>query len=299
MGVWGTALYSGDFALDLRTTVAAVARLPFDGDRLLELLCETEPTAAREAEDEDHTVFWLVVADQFARRGIACAQARDTALAIIDEGRDLAMMRRLGMDEAGLRKRGKKLAELRAGLAAAPVAKPRSVLKKPQPYVFESGDVFVFPTSGGSSINPYFPSKDQIPGDWRQDGWGAMIIAERGRAFDFLTWYRPLTAPAATRDKPSLQALEGLKEWVLERPGTITPLHKKRMELERVGAVPIDPDKLARLFPARPSGVSDAVSNISLANRLLSLPVEGVVKPVFQLHRKIPKVGSLREIMRD
>jgi hypothetical protein len=89
MGAWGTGLYSGDFAADLRSAVAAVARLPFDGERLVEFLCETEPGAAREPNDPDHTVFWLVVVDQFAKRAIASATARDTALAIIDGGRDL------------------------------------------------------------------------------------------------------------------------------------------------------------------------------------------------------------------
>ena len=68
MGTWGTRLYSGDFAMDLRSTIGAVARLPFDGDRLVEILCEAEPGAANNSNDEEHTIFWLVVADQFARR---------------------------------------------------------------------------------------------------------------------------------------------------------------------------------------------------------------------------------------
>ena len=68
MGLWGTGLYSSDFAMDLRSTVGAVARLPFDGDRLVEILSETEPTAAGNPDDEQHTTFWLVVADQFAKR---------------------------------------------------------------------------------------------------------------------------------------------------------------------------------------------------------------------------------------
>ena len=47
---------------------SAVARLPFDGGRLLELLCESEPGAAVESKDPDHTFFWLIVADQFEVR---------------------------------------------------------------------------------------------------------------------------------------------------------------------------------------------------------------------------------------
>jgi hypothetical protein len=48
MDVWGEGLYSGDFAMDLRGTIRAVARLPFYGERLLKILCETEPGAAND-----------------------------------------------------------------------------------------------------------------------------------------------------------------------------------------------------------------------------------------------------------
>ena len=84
MGVWGTGLYSGDFAKDLSSAARAVSQLPFDGERLAELLCSVEPGAANNSSDEDHTTFWLVVADQFAKRGIACERVRKRALAIID-----------------------------------------------------------------------------------------------------------------------------------------------------------------------------------------------------------------------
>lgn len=88
MGVFGTGLYSGDFAMDLRSAVSAVARLPFDGDRLADILCESEPTTANKPDDEDYTLFWLVLADQFVKRAIVCNRVRDRALAIIDSGAD-------------------------------------------------------------------------------------------------------------------------------------------------------------------------------------------------------------------
>jgi hypothetical protein len=105
MGVWGAGLYSGDFARDLRSTIRAVARLPFDGDRLIEILSETAPTAANNPDDEDHTTFWLVVADQFAKRAITCDRARQRAIAIIDAGSDLAMLAKLGMCPSDLSRR--------------------------------------------------------------------------------------------------------------------------------------------------------------------------------------------------
>src|SRR6476619_2691835 len=97
MGVWGTSLYSGDFALDLRSTIGAVARLPFAADRLVEILCETEPAAANNPLDEEHSTFWLIVADQFARRGIVSERARAKALAMIDADVDIAMLEGRGM----------------------------------------------------------------------------------------------------------------------------------------------------------------------------------------------------------
>jgi len=69
-------------------------------------------------------------------------------------------------------------------LAFAPdSAKRRKVLKNPQQFLFEVGDVLIYPTSNGRCINPYFSSLEKM-NRWQHDGWGAMVIAERGRAFE-------------------------------------------------------------------------------------------------------------------
>jgi hypothetical protein len=129
-GVWGAGLDSGDFAMDLRRTIGAVARLPFDGDRLVEILAQTEPTVANNPEDEDHTTFWLVVADQFAKRAIICDRAREKGLAIIDAGSDLAMHAKLGMSPSDLSQRRKMLQDVRVRLTTPPARRrPRSVLE--------------------------------------------------------------------------------------------------------------------------------------------------------------------------
>src|SRR5437588_6578601 len=114
MGTWGTGLYAGDFARDLRPAVGAVGRLPLDEDALVDALCEAEGSAATNPADEDHTVFWLVVADQFEKRGIFSGRVRERGLDIIDGGKDAAIMQALGMKAADIRQRGRKLAELRA-----------------------------------------------------------------------------------------------------------------------------------------------------------------------------------------
>jgi hypothetical protein len=269
MGAWGTGLYSSDLALDLRGTISAVARLPFDSDRLAEILCDSEPDAANNPDDEEHTVFWLVVADQFAKREIVCARVREKALAIIDDGSDLAIHAKLGMSPSNLKKRQKMLTELRARLAAASAssAKPRPVLKRPQSFLMEVGDCLVYPTSGKDCINSYYASKDKIPG-WKHDGWGAMVLVDRGRAFDFLVWYTPLTISAPMPEKPTFATLRFIPSWVFKRPGTCSPVHFKRLELEKIGSLTIDREKLARAFPTMKPGTSAAIDDISIANAL-------------------------------
>ena len=164
MGVWGSGLYAGDFALDLRSVVKVVARLPFDGEKLVDLLCETEPMASSNPDDEDHTTFWLVVADQLAKIGIVSARARDMVLQIIDGGRDTAMLARLGAGSLDLTKRQKMLDNLPRSQTATPKSvKTRSVLQKPQPLVMDVGDLFVYPTSLGRCRQYCLPRVRVVP----------------------------------------------------------------------------------------------------------------------------------------
>jgi hypothetical protein len=274
MGVWATGLYAGDFALDLRSTIGAVANLPFESDRQLEILCESERGAADRADDADHTTFWLVVADQFAKRGIENKRAREIALEIIDSNQDLAMLEKLGMQAADLRKRKKVLDEVRERIVA-PIArtKPRETIKKPQELLMQTGDVLVYPTFGGRCRNPYFVDQDKdrmgsatLP--WRADSWAAMVIVDCGRAFDFLAWYRPLTVVSAMAEKPDLGALRGEMIWKLGRPGTSTASHFKRMGFEKIGALDLDPGKLTACFGEFRPGTSAAVSNTSITNQI-------------------------------
>ena len=279
MGVWGTRLYSGDFAMDLRSTIAAVVRLPFEVDRLVEILCETEPEAAKNSDNEDHTTFWLILADQFAKRAIVSDRVRDKAIEIIDGDRDLAMLERLGMQPPDLAKRRKMLQEVRSRIIESSLSKPRKVLKKPQELLMSVGDVLVYPTCDGENINPYYPSKEQQrhyrPGGpvmWSQNGWAACIIIDCGRAFEFLSWYRPLTILGTRAEKPVLSSLLDDIQWRLELPGTCSPIHFKKMELEKIGNLPVDREKVKTIFPDLRPGISAAVGDISIANRLRCYP---------------------------
>src|SRR5215471_5873468 len=281
MGAWGTGLYSGDFAIDLRGTIRAVAGLPFSADRLVEILFDAEPGAAKNATDPDHTVFWLVAADQFEKRSIDSPGLRETALSIIDKGRDLRAMASLGMPDSSLRRRKQMLAELRSRLTSVPPPKLRATLKKPQPYLLEIGGAYTYPTSGGKNINPYFAAPEKVP-NWRHDGWGVMVVIARGRAFDFLTWYRAVTIGAAVVDKPGAIPMDSSQLWVLRRPGTVMPLHIKRMRLEKLALVEIDSDKLNATFPGMKPGITHAINDISIANGMHvgpSLPARAMPQP--------------------
>ena len=283
MGTWGTGLYSGDFAMDLRATIGAVARLPFDPERLVDILCEAESAAAHDPHDEDHTTFWLILADQFARRGMSSDRVREKALGLIAAADDIAVLEKRGMRPAEIRKRRRLLDELRGRIVVAPtVNRPRTVLKKPQPLLMARGDVIAYPTCGGKCINPYYASKElnkrytkDGPTPWMQDGWAAAVIIDCGRAFDFLSWYRPLTVAEAVVEKPVLDSLRGNVIWRLQQPATCSPTHFARMELEKIGNLPVDPEKVRTVFPGLRPGISAAVSDISIANRLGAAPRVG------------------------
>jgi hypothetical protein len=99
-------------------------------------------------------------------------------------------------------------------------------------------------------------------------------------------------------DKPTIETLRGPVLWRLDTPGTCSPLHFKRMELEKMGSVPLDLDKVRNTFPGLRPGVSAAVSDISIANRLNTAPYSetSVVKPGPQWGRT-PVIESIEQLL--
>jgi hypothetical protein len=261
MGAWGAGLYSDDFAADLKTTVATLCRLPRSGDELVEMLTEMEP-AATTPDDTDHTTFWLVVADQLHRRGIASA-ATDRALAILDDGSNLDAMRSLGMSDAAVRTRASKLEQLRARLAQPPPDTPRRTLKRPQALLAERGDVFAFPVDDrGRPYNPYFTRPERA--GFSPAGWGSCVVVASGHAFDYLAWYQAAPSQRAWRDRPSLE--RAAADPALDRVGvgTLNRAHVRRMGFELLGTT--DPPSVDP--PTRRRIASVVASDIGLVNVL-------------------------------
>jgi hypothetical protein len=252
MGAWGTGLYSSDMALDMRATIKSVLRLPFDEDRIVDILRDGERHAADDPNDEDHTTFWLVLADQFEKRGVAHAPTREKAIGIIDRGDDLAMMEKRGMKLSDLRKRGAKLAELRARLAAAPrPSKPRATIKAPQPYVLEIGVLYACPVHGSSCLTPHLRDNYYADSPWIPDGWRQFVILDRGREFDYLVWYQPMVCKKPVKQKPQLSEAGADLWWELDTPKTCPQRYVDCMQIEAIGRLPIDMEKARARFAKR------------------------------------------------
>jgi hypothetical protein len=307
MGTWGPGLYSSDLASDLRSSIGAVTRLPLDEAQLVQILRDSEPDAANDPANEEYTVFWLVVADQFAKRGIASAEARDTALSIIDSGTDLACFRELGLREQDLRKRAKALDELRARLLDAPRGSTRRVtLKAPQPYTLELGGLYTYPTKRGEPINPYMGPKSFDRAAWIPDGYAVMLVVNRGRAFDYLTWYQPLVTVGGLPEKPTAASVPADMMWRLKLFGTCSPAHFKKLELEAIGQVTLDPEKLRARFPARPGRASwgwhgriYAVNDITIAEQMSVAPTlaDGMASAKVNLPNDLSFIEGLDELL--
>jgi hypothetical protein len=264
MGTWGPGLYSNDIAKDLKSTIAAVSRLPLVTDELVGIITSSFPEAANDAKDEDHTTFWLVLADQFHRKGIESQAVFDRAIEIIDSGKDLEMPAFTEMGRGDQQKRETALSTLRDQLAQPVPKKTRKTLQKPQPLILEIGDVIIFPiVDTGGCFNPYSTKTS-----WTRADWGAATIIDRGHAFGFLSHYTPVVVNRRLNvsSPPTLNDLAGNIGWRLARPGTCSKTHFQRMQIEPIGKIDVDSKKVELTFPERRDGKYAAVNDISISN---------------------------------
>jgi hypothetical protein len=241
-------LYQDDSAADLKSSIALLAALPASGERLLEILLESHREGVS-FDDDGGPTFWLVVADQFERRGIACPKAFEQALAAIETGADLRDLEARGAGPGDLRKRAKILTELAERLRSPRPPRPRPKGTKPPPFVVEVGEVYRFPTSRGQSINPWYPSV-KTP-EFKPDGWGALLVVSRGRVFDWFPWCAAGSVTVAPERPPSLDDVlqahlisnqEGATYCVPRRT------HLKRMHMELLGRLSLDPARASAVI---------------------------------------------------
>jgi hypothetical protein len=269
MGQWGTGLYANDLGLDLRSVVGGVLRLPLEVDSVLEQLVETQPVL-RKPDDPEYTDAWLVVADRLHRYGLRHEPTLTLVRHLIDDDIDILRKAELGFDERELQARRKVLAELRTRLET-PHPKPyrTGTIKKPQPYVLDSGLIVSYPAMDGACANPYYSGGDPR---FRPDGFGAALVAERGRIFGYLTWYIVFVLDATWPRRPLLADCLPVP---VAGPGTgtLSRSHLHRIGIEPVATIDADPESHIPAW-ARAQARNAAVGDRSLGNDLRR-PVHG------------------------
>jgi hypothetical protein len=246
MGTWGASLYDDDTASDLKTSVALICKVPAGGNRLLELLRQTHTGIDPDDQEGDGTLFWLVAADQFEKKGIACPEAAETALRIIDSGTSLAVCKANGADEKFLKARQKGLLELAARLRQPRPVKAPSKAGKLPPLVLETGQIYAFPTQAHRAWHPY---RLDSAGPFVPDGWGALVVLATGRAFEWLPWVALAALTVNPDIKPTLaDALQGK---LIPHPQTNgaarfapKPAHAKGLGLSLLGAIELDHERV-------------------------------------------------------
>jgi hypothetical protein len=235
MGAWGGGLYDSDFALGLKGTIKGVLRAPLSDDQVL---AETWASHGAGAVEADALDYWLVLADQFERRGIRRQDVFERAIAIVEAGEDVAMLEELEAEPTTIAARRKETTKLVERLRDPRPAKLRRPLKEPQPLLLEPGEALTWPTDRGSSINPYV-REDSLwkLGGFTQDGWGFGIVTEAGHHYNVLAYYAVQVLKWRRAERPS-------PELAVHCPrsahpyGTISELHLKRARVERLGRVP-------------------------------------------------------------
>jgi len=297
VGTWGVNLYGSDTARDLRSDLQRIVRAPWDGDEI-RAWAEVKYPALADAGDADHTDLILVLADQFWSFGIEHDESTVHALEIVADGDDLERKRALGMSDRDLARRAKVLDEL-AAKWRRPSDKPkhRRVLSRPEAFLFEVGDCFVYPTSSGKPRNPYVSARleESFYGrhPWEQNGWGAGIVLARSHHYGvFARYVAAFVAPTGTR-KPTLEETldaplrcfddirfvpteDGrFRDTVTSRPSvfvvTASRNHLARMRVEVVGRAAVDDELVGAEFdpdvsPIARFGVQDLARHATVAD---------------------------------
>ncbi|HEU4852178.1 MAG TPA: hypothetical protein VFT37_08490 [Telluria sp.] len=200
------------------------------------------------ADDESSDLFWLVVADQFERRGIDSPLAYAAALSVLASGRDLTRLRDdVDVTPKFVAKRAAVLEDLEARLRAPRPSRPAVAAKDPPAFILDVGEVYAFPIMNGRAHSPHRPAQD---GPFVQDGWGAMIVLDRQRAFDWLPWYCAAGLTIDAQRRPTMRdAEQACITTSMHSEGAngynASKAHLRLMQVELIGRVALDPAKVA------------------------------------------------------
>lgn len=238
MGAWGEGLYDDDEACDVRDSIVLLSKMPGDGESILGLVLEQ--FGRDENLDEDGCpTFWMVVADQFSKRGIECDRAMRLALAAMDIGADLADLEAKEMEPKGLKSRKKVHEKLREQILHPKPSGSRRVPKSPPNLAVATGEIYSFPTMNGTGLNAWFSSWEEA--GFEPNGWGSLIILEVGRVFDWFPWaaYTPLVTDP--NKEPDFNTAVESKTLFSDGVAFFAPkkAHMKKMGMKLLGRVDV------------------------------------------------------------
>ena len=112
-------------------TISAVVRLPFDPDRLVEILCEAEPAAANNPTDEEHTTFVVSACRSICEARYRLRSSARKGPAKPQCGRGSRHGHKTWHEARGHSQRRKMLEQLKERIVSAPITKTRSILTNP------------------------------------------------------------------------------------------------------------------------------------------------------------------------
>lgn len=263
MGTWGTGLYQNDTAEDLKPLIGQLLRLPMSEDAIVDIV------VAEVADDEDATDIWLILADQFEKKGVVHQPTFGRALNLIERGVDITRLRGLDMSDGDLAKRQTVLNGLAARLHDPKKAVPRKTMTKPKPIPVASGDVVAYPVDAkGGPVNPYFSPALVKKFGFTADGWCVTQVVQTGHEFGYLPWIAVLTSHPKFADRPSMGDVDVAKFSRQPEFGTLSPQHFKKMGMEKIGVAPIPADLAAARHGAH-TARSVALSDVSVSNALM------------------------------
>jgi hypothetical protein len=258
---WGPDLYECDEAKDLQALVGCALRLPVEITAVLKIILDHDPFLARH--DKHLSSSWLIIADLFHKNGIECDQVYTTAVKLIESGEDLARLSELGMNSSDLSKRQKILDDLRVKFSGPHQKTLRKVMKEPEHFVMAIGDVITYPVETGKLIRGDNGQKIR----WTKS-WGLSIIADRGLAFGYLAWYRPIKASTLFAKKPEMPEVMNRQGWSVTDAGTCSKMQFEKLKIQLVGTVGIDPFSFAAKARQFATGEIMAIHDVSLINAL-------------------------------
>jgi len=141
MGHWGPAIFSNDTSADIKDEFNSLFNKEIPVTEIKSQIIEVY----REGENlEDNTDLWLSLSYLLWQIGYVDSDINERAIKIIDEGIDLKVWEESDADKSTLRKRSKKLQELRNILLETNPNPRKPKLKKAAKSKFRKGECFAF-----------------------------------------------------------------------------------------------------------------------------------------------------------